>query len=86
MKTSSVNELVDRLCQAKTDRERTTQAVEVKLAAASMQKSIDSLEGQLRDFYDAQVEHDGATLEDYKRMVVSLNEQVVSYIDDRIDN
>jgi len=84
MNAGPVLKLVEELYSTKADNDRRTYADALKTAIQGMQRSIDSLEIQLKDFYDAQVEHQGATLSDYKRMIVSLDEQVRSYIDDRM--
>ncbi|MEM7674654.1 MAG: hypothetical protein AAF449_01485 [Myxococcota bacterium] len=84
VKARPVLELVEELYSTRADDARRTCAEELKTAIQGMQRSIDSLEIQLKDFYDAQIEHQGATLNDYKRMVASLDEQVRSYIDDRM--
>lgn len=84
MQPSQVHSLVDQLCQADSPEKKSAQATALKLAIDGMRRSITSLEDQLKDFYAAQVEHQGATLDDYKRMIVSLDEQVRSYVDEQI--
>ena len=84
MQEKATLDLVDRVCTAKTEQSRTEEAANLKAAISGMNRSIESLEGQLKDFYDAQVEHDGNSLEDYERMVGSLNDQVKSYIDEYV--
>ena len=83
METSSIHDLVDRLCKAGNDQDQRECAAKIKEGINSLQRSVLSLEGQLKDFYDAQLQH-RANLEDYHRMVVSLNDQVKSYLDERV--
>ena len=84
MEVTSADELVDLVCTTGNEEARRKHADTLRASITSMRKTIDSLEGQLKDFYAAQEDHKGLTLDDYQRMVVSLNEQVKSYIDDRI--
>ena len=84
MQSTSTQDLVDQLRQATSDSARHQHAAALKLAIAGMQRSIDSLEVQLEDFYAAQMEH-GRNLDDYKRMVISLDEQVRCYVEDLME-
>ena len=83
MKAESVHQLVEQLRAAESDTNRTTKATALKQAIEDMQRCIDNLEVQLKDFYDEQFKHNGSTLEDMQRSIASLEGQLKDFYDEQ---